>query len=299
MDATNWRGVFSVIVTPFDAGGEIDEAAFRQLIDRQVMEGAHGIVAIGSMGEWFALNAQEAARLFEIAREQVHGRVLLLVGTSAIATDHAVTLTRAAKRIGCDGAMVLPPPFVMPTYRETLAHFEKVAAVGLPLMVYNNPKRTQINIHGTIIEEIARIDEVVALKDSVSDILQMTNTIQRVGDRIECFVGLEQYGMTMVQRGASGITSVGANVCAPEIVGYFNKTVSGDIEGALQHQKVIDELYRLISAYDIGLYPFLKACMNVLGRNGGYPRRPFLPMEEGNLPALKQALMSIGLEAIA
>ena len=114
---TDWKGVFPPVVTPFKADGAIDEEAFRKVIDLQVADGAHGIIVAGSTGEWFSVSDAERIRLFEIAKEQIAGRRPLLAGTAAMATDHAVQLTKAAKRIGCDGCMVLPPPYVLPTRR--------------------------------------------------------------------------------------------------------------------------------------------------------------------------------------
>lgn len=298
MRRTNWRGVFPVIVTPFTKEGDIDEAAFRLVIDRQIADGVHGIVAIGSTGEWFSLNEQEQIRLYSIAKEQVNGRVPLLVGTSAIGTQQAVTLTKAARKIDCDGAMVLPPSFAMPTDREILAHFASIASVGLPLMIYNNPKRTQINIRGAMAEQLAKIDTVFALKDSVADIFQMTETMSRIGDRLGYFIGLEQYAMTMIQRGADGIISVVSNIAAKNVVGYFNGSANGDIKDALRHQAVIDGLYDLIAVFGIGMYPFVKAAMNALGKNGGYPRQPYLPIDEARMPDLRQALAKIDLRPV-
>lgn len=293
---TDWKGVFPPIVTPFTRDGGIDEAAFRRVIDRQIAEGVHGIIVAGSTGEWFSLSHDELVRLYAIAKEHIDRRVPLLAGTSAIGTDHAVKLTQAAKRIGCDGALVLPPPFAMPTEREVLAHYEEVAKVGLSLMVYNNPKRTQINIQGALVEKLSRLEEIVALKDSVADVFQMTETMRRIGDRLACFIGLEQYAMTMIQRGAVGIVSVVANIAASNVVGYCENAANDRSAEALRHQAVIDHLYRLIAEFGAGMYPFVKASMNVLEKDGGYPRQPYLPMEESALPRLKAALAEIGLE---
>jgi 4-hydroxy-tetrahydrodipicolinate synthase len=288
----DWKGVFPATVTPFTQDGAFDESAFRRVIGRQIEEGAHGIIVAGSTGEWFSLTDEERIRLFEVAREQVQDGVLL-AGTSAIGTDQAVALTKAAMRIGCDGALVLPPPYALPTAREVVGHFESIAAVGLPIMVYNNPTRTQVNLDATLMERIAGLDSIVALKDSSKNLFQKAETYHRVGDRLAVFTGMEPYGMTMIHRGAIGIVSMIANICCLDMVAYYEHAAAGRWAEGLKHQTVVDGVYEIISVFGAGNYPTVKACMNLLGRDGGYTRQPYLPLEESTLRQMKEALAKI------
>lgn len=217
----------------------------------------------------------------------------LLAGTSAIGTDQAVALTKAAMRIGCDGALVLPPPYALPTSREVIAHFRSIAAVGLPIMAYNNPARTQINLDAAMIEKLADLDAIVALKDSSKNLFQKAETFHRVGDRLTVFTGMEPYGMTMIQRGARGIVSMIANVCCSDVVAYYEHAAAGRWEEGQKHQAVIDAVYEIISGFGTGNYPTVKACMNLLERHGGYTRQPYLPIEETTLQKMKEALEKI------
>ena len=293
---TDWRGVFPATATPFTKDGEIDERAFRSVIDQQLEEGAHGIIVAGSTGEWFSLTDRERIRIFEIGREQVDGNPLL-AGTSAIGTDQAVALTREAKRIGCDGALLLPTPYALPTPREVVAHFESVAKVGLPIMVYNNPNRTQINLDATLMDAIADFDSVVALKDSSKDLFQKSQTLDRVKGRLAVFTGMEPYGMTMIHRGAVGIVSMVANVCCADVVAYYEHAAAGRWAEGLKHQSVIDAVYAIISRFEAGNYPTVKACMNLLGRHGGFTRQPYLPLPEDTLQKMQEALDGIDFSA--
>jgi len=161
-----WAGSFAVCVTPFSRTGELDEHATRELIDLLISEGVDGIVVSGSLGEWYSLENAERIRLFEIAVDQTAGRVPLIGGTSAIRTKDAVDLTRAAQRLNCDGAMLLPPPYVNPTEREVMEFFREVNMVGLPLMLYNNPGRTGVNIDSALMTRLLEFDHIVSLKDS-------------------------------------------------------------------------------------------------------------------------------------
>ena len=293
---TDWRGVFPATATPFTKDGEIDERAFRSVIDQQLEEGAHGIIVAGSTGEWFSLTDRERIRMFEIGRDQVDGKPLL-AGTSAIGTDQAVALTREAKRIGCDGALLLPTPYALPTPREVVAHFESVAKVGLPIMVYSNPNRTQINLDATLMDQIADFDSVVALKDSSKDLFQKSQTLDRVKGRLAVFTGMEPYGMTMIHRGAVGIVSMVANVCCADVVAYYEHATAGRWAEGLKHQSVIDAVYAIISRFGAGNYPTVKACMNLLGRRGGFTRQPYLPLPEDTLQKMQEALNAIDFSA--
>ena len=293
---TNWKGVFPAAVTPFAEDGTFDEGKTRDLIDLLIEEGVHGIIVAGSTGEWFSLDFQEQVRLFEIAKEQSGGRVTVIGGTSAIGTREAVNLTRAAKDVGLDGCMVLPPPYALPTASEVVAHFEAIAKVGLPLMAYNNPTRTGINLDARMATQIAAFDAVVAFKDSTKDLYQMSETILAVGDRLAMFAGLEPYGLGNIHRGAVGIVSTIANVCARDVVEYYEHAAAGRWGECAPGQGVIDRLYHLMAHCGVANYSFVKEAMAVLGRPGGFPRRPYLPMDAATRQKLVSGLAAIPLK---
>ena len=296
---TDWQGVFTPIVTPFTPDGAFNEDAVRKIIDQQIAEGAHGIIAAGSTGEWFSMTDNERIRLFEVCHEQVAGRRPLLAGTAAIGTDQAVALTRAAKKIGCDGCMVLPPPYVLPTKREVIAHYKSIADVGLPIMLYNNPNRTQIDLVPSLADELAGFDVVVAMKDSSKDLFQKAETCNRVKDRLAVFTGMEPYALAMIQRGAVGIVSMIANVCCTHVVACFEHSFAGRYAEAIPHQDVIDRAFEIIAHHGLGNYPTVKAMMNVLGRGGGNVRQPYLPAPDDALASIRDELAATGLTATA
>jgi 4-hydroxy-tetrahydrodipicolinate synthase len=296
---TDWQGVFTPIVTPFTSDGAFNEDAVRKIIDQQIAEGAHGIIAAGSTGEWFSMTDNERIRLFEVCHEQVAGRRPLLAGTAAIGTDQAVALTRAAKKIGCDGCMVLPPPYALPSKREVIAHYKSIADVGLPIMLYNNPNRTQVDLVPSLVDDLAAFDTVVAVKDSSKDLFQKAETCHRVKDRLAVFTGMEPYALTMIQRGAVGIVSMIANVCCTHVVAYFEHSFARQYAEAIPHQDVIDRAFEVIAHHGLGNYPTVKAMMNVLGRNGGAVRQPYLPAPDDALSSIRDELAATGLTATA
>jgi 4-hydroxy-tetrahydrodipicolinate synthase len=292
---TDWRGVFAVAATPFTREGEIDEEAFRALMDTLVEDGVAGIIVAGSTGEWYTMRDGERRRLFEVAREQVRNRARLIAGTSAIATRDAVALTEAARDLGYDGAMVLAPPYALPNERELLGHFEAVAAVGLPIMVYNNPGRTQVNLTASVIERLCAFERVVALKDSSKDLYQLAGTLRTVGDRLAVFCGLEPYLLPMVQRGAVGVVSMSVNIIGRDAVTFFDHLAAGRFAEARPLEAVIDRLYEAFYIGGYGAYVVIKECMNLVGRPAGSPRRPHLPMDEEGRRRLAGLLKEIGV----
>jgi len=294
-DKTKWQGVFVVSVTPFDANGAFNESRCRQLIDLLIDEGAHGIIVSGSTGEWFALKNKERAKLFEVAADQVRGRVKILGGTCAITTRDAVELTEIAKKIGLDGTLVLPPPYVLPTEREVLKFFEKVASVGLPVMVYNNPSRTQININARMAEKLSMFDSIVAIKDSVKDLHQIAETIDVVGDKLSIFCGMETYALPCLQRGAVGIVAMAPNIIGKKAIDLYNHAVEGRWHEAVEIEHLIDRIYKEFYSPGRSAYVVIKEFMNLLGRPGGYPREPLLPLENHERKKMEKVLEELNL----
>ncbi len=294
---TKWHGVFVPVVTPFKKDGEFDEPACRKILDLLIAEGVHGIIVAGSTGEWFTMDNKEKIRLFEVAMDQVKGRVTLLGGTSAIATRDAVTLTQAAKDLKMDGVMLLPPPYALPNERELLAFFESVAKVGTPMMIYNNPGRTQINLTAKIAKKLSALKNFVALKDSSKDLYQMSETIRAIGDEVAIFCGLEPYALPLMQRGAVGIVAMAPNIIGKRAVDLYTYGAAGRWSEAFAVEKIIDRLYESFYSSGNSAYVVIKECMNLLGRPAGYPRPPLLPMDNEERMKLKRMLEELGCKS--
>jgi 4-hydroxy-tetrahydrodipicolinate synthase len=292
---TNWHGIFVPVITPFTKDHALDENAFRELIERLIHDGVHGIIVAGSTGEWFSLTDSERIRLFEVAKDQVKGRVTLLGGTSAIATRDTVSLTKAAKKVGMDGVLLLPPPYVLPSEREVIAGFEAVSKIGLPMMIYNNPGRTNVNITTKLAEKLSAFNTIVALKDSIKDLYQISETIRTLGDRLGIFCGLDPYTLTSLERGAIGVVAMDANVITRQFVELYNHAASGRWKETLEIQVFIDRFHAAIWKPNFAGYAGLKASLNLMGRPGGWPRPPTLPVEGDDQKELERALRELGL----
>lgn len=290
-----WHGVQVVAATPFTEYGEVDLAAFERLLDIYVADGVDGIIVAGSTGEWYTLHDDERLALFERAVARVGEQVTLIAGTSAIGTADAVSLTARAREQGMHGAMVLAPPYALPSERELLAHFAALAEVGLPLMVYNNPGRTQINLDARLLTRIAESPAVVALKESSKDLYQIAATLRAVGDELAVFSGLEPYALPTLARGAVGVVSMTANFAGERAVSLYHHFAAERDWEARQVEADIDRLYDAFYAGGYGAYVVIKECMNLVGRPGGWPRRPHLRPDDAGRARLAALLEELGL----
>src|SRR5580693_3067772 len=172
MDRTsvNWTGPMPAITTPFHDDGRIDEAEFAANIERLIKDGATGVVAGGCTGEFWALSHDERKRLYEVSKEAIAGKGTLIVGTGAVTVDEAVALSRHAEKVGCDGALILPPYFVKLTDGEIFAHYRDItSAIGLPVVLYNIPGNAVNALTPALVSRLADLDRVVAVKESSGD----------------------------------------------------------------------------------------------------------------------------------
>jgi 4-hydroxy-tetrahydrodipicolinate synthase len=286
----DWNGVFAVMVTPFTEDGLLDESAMRQLIDLLIAEGVDGIVLAGSTGEWQSLSDDERIKIFRVGVDQARGRVKLIGGTSALNTPTVVNLTKAAKDIGLDGVMVLPPPYVMPTRREVRTFFEAVDAVGIPIMLYNNPTRTGVNLDAGFLQTLVDLPNIVSIKDSVKDLAQMSATLRAHGDTLAVFTGLETYTIPALQRGADGVVAMSPNVLGVDAVGFVRAAKNGHAQRATIGQYNTDLLYEAMYGGGVNPYVVLKEAMRLLGRPGGWPRAPLVGMLDSERNALAEVL---------
>jgi 4-hydroxy-tetrahydrodipicolinate synthase len=289
----DWKGLFVVGVTPFHEDGRFDEPSARALMETLIADGADGIVLAGSTGEWFSMSDEEKVELFRVAADQAQGRIKLLAGISAIATPSAVFLAQEAKRLGYDGALVLPPPYILPTERELLAFFEAVDAIGLPLMLYNNPPRTGVNLDAKWLRKLMRFESVVALKESAKDLGQIADTLKHVGGELAVFSGIETYLIPSMQRGGAGVVAMAPNVLGAKAIEFYRAAARGDWDGAIALQPVIDELYAQMYGTGVNPYVVQKEAMRMLGRPGGWPRPPLMSMVESERSALRAVLARI------
>lgn len=279
MTQTEWRGIFSVLVTPFRDSGEIDIARFAELVDLNIANGADGVIACGSTGEFYAMSVEEREALFGAAVGAASGRVPVLAGVSDLRTDAVLDLCRRAEASGCAGILALPPIYAAPDERETEHFYRSVAgATGLPVMLYNSPRRTGVNLGVDLVERLAELPNVVAIKDSSGDIVQVTELARRVGGRIGVFVGYETMIRSALAVGAVGVVAMAHQLSGKLVRSYYDACAQGDAATADRLEPALFAIYRCFKTGSY--YAGIKATMNALGEPVGEPREPLLPFTD-------------------
>lgn len=293
---SHWSGVFTVMVTPFTEQRTLDEGALRRLTNLLIDEKSDGLVVAGSTGEWQALSDDERTTVFRIVAEENRGRVKLIAGTSALNTPTVVKLTDSAQKLGFDGAMILPPPYVMPTPREVVDFFRSIDAVGLPVMLYNNPVRTGINLDVKMLDRLLEFQTVVSLKDSNKDLSQVGATLRAHGDTLAVFTGMETYAVPVLQRGGVGVVAMAPNMLGAAAVRYIHAIGKGMADQHIAQLRNTDMLYDAMYGWGLNPYVVIKAVMRILGRPGGWPRPPLADVTPDNAQALTALMERIDPE---
>jgi len=289
----DWKGMFTAIVTPFTKTGEIDESAYRENIENLMDEGIRGLVVTGCTGEFWSLTDDERIRVYQMAVETSKGKVPVIAGTMGMVTREVVELSNRAKAVGVDGVMITAPYYVMPKEKEIMRHYQDISSkVGLPILVYNIPNRVGINLTPDLLSKLCDVDCVVAVKQSSPSFDEVMQTIRLCGEKMRVFAGhSDTRGFPCIAMGADGgVSSVETQMLGKEAIQIYDAIVSGDFESARKIQCKSITAAGIARMY--GVFPSgLKACMNLLGRPGGFPRPPVSPLVEQEIEGLRDALV--------
>ena len=233
MEQRDWAGVFSAITTPFAADLTVDHGFLREHARWLVDRGCTGIVALGSLGESATLSFDEKVTILETCREAVGGRVSVIAGIAGLSTAECVALARRAATVGCDGLMVLPPYVYRGDWRESEAHFSAVIeATPLSCMLYNNPIAYGTDVTAEQLAELARHDNLHAVKESSGDVRRVTAVLERLGERLNVFAGLDDMIVESLAMGASGWIAGLVNALPDESVRLFDLAKQGEWSAA-------------------------------------------------------------------
>ena len=289
----DWHGSFAVIVTPFTEDGDVDESAYRQVVDLVIDAGCHGVISGGSTGEFFLMTGDERKWVYGIAADQARGRVPVVAGTSAIRTEDVVDLTRHAGEAGCAGAMVLPPIYRALDDRELLEFYRRVSHEGgLPIMLYNSTA-VQTFLTPQRVEGLMELDNVVAIKDSSLSLRQLNDLVRFCGDEIQVFIGLEDLLISALSVGAVGVVAMMPQVVGRMAVELYETVVAGDMQRA---RELHDKIVRVYDLFNVGSgYVAIKEAMNMLGRPGGHSRPPMLPFTKEQRAQVRAICEDVGL----
>lgn len=270
-----WRGSFVALVTPFKPNFQIDFDAYGRLIDWHIEQGTDGIVPCGCTGEAATLSHAEQEECVRFTVERVAGRVPVVAGTGSNNTVEALSLTRFAKQVGADGALVITPYYNKPTPAGQIAHYTKLAEeVGIPIMLYNVPGRTGTRMLPETIAELSKVPNIVAIKEACGSIEQVCD-IHQLCD-IAILSGDDSLTLPMMAVGATGVVSVAANVAPAQVAALCAEAEKGNFAEA---QRIHYDLYPLFKGLFLETNPIpVKAVLAKMGLIQNVLRLPLTPM---------------------
>jgi 4-hydroxy-tetrahydrodipicolinate synthase len=301
----SWRGYFAACPTPYREDGGLDLDSLRALLDYYVEQGLHGVLINGTTGEWFSQSEEERRRVAETAIEQVDGRMTVVIGCTAYRADQVAALGEHAMSAGADGFSSTPPPYCKPLADETVAFFKDISAAlpEAPVMVYNWPHGTSVDIGPELFDRLADIDTVVAVKDSTPNAAQFYETVRSVVDRVRVFgpfMTTEGYEV-LRESGGDGTIGGGTIFGAPDPE-FWEAHWRGDEATCRAHAERIDRVFPKLWkpggwVGQFGHYQSqLKAIMAMIGQPGGTVRRPRLPVSDPeHLNAIREILIEEAL----
>lgn len=238
-----FEGVGTALITPF-SGGDIDYTALGRLIDFQIEAGISALIIGGTTGEAATLSDGERYELYRFAKERVGGRCALVFGTGTNDTRVAIRHTEFAEKLGCDGALLVTPYYNKGTERGVLCHYRKIAeSTSLPLMLYNVPSRTGVNMSMHTLESLSEVENIVAIKEA-SDSADRLVEIGAMGEKLRLFAGNDSQLFTVLSLGGGGVVSVLSNLAPREMMEIYQRFKAGDIKGARERQMRLLPLIR-------------------------------------------------------
>jgi 4-hydroxy-tetrahydrodipicolinate synthase len=282
------------IVTPFK-NGQLDEQAFRDLIEFQLANGTHAIVPCGTTGESATLSYEEHERVVEIAVEQVNKRVPVIAGTGSNNTTEAIRLTRHAKSAGADAVLMISPYYNKPTQEGLYQHYKAVAqAVDVPIIMYNIPGRTAVNMEPDTIARLAKIDNIVGIKEASGSMKQITDIVARCGDDFTVVSGEDYLTFPLMCVGGKGVISVVSNIAPRDMADLCDRFLEGKFAEA---QKLYYRLLPLCHVLFCETNPApVKAALAMMKKiESDEVRLPLASMAPANRLRLKGELEAYGL----
>jgi len=290
---TQLRGTYTVMITPFDEDGRLDLEATMDFVNWQIAEGIHGLVPLGSTGEFLSLSDDERSTMAKVVIDTAGGRVPVVIGTGAENTDDVIRYSLDAERLGADGVMIIPPFYSTPTEDELFEHYRRIGeALSIPIMIYNNPTTANVDLTPPIVERLSHIDNVRYIKESTMDVTRIRDILDFCGDRMTVFGGI--MGFESFLSGAEGWVAVASNIVPRESAQIFSLWADDrDYDGAREVYERILPIIRLVGGPRF--VSASKAALALIGRGVGKPRPPRLPLPDAQAGMAREALEFAGL----
>ncbi len=287
-----FRGSYVALVTPFKKDGSIDEEKIRELVNYHIENGTTGVSPCGTTGESPTITHEEHKKIIKIVVEEAKGKIQVMAGAGSNSTKEAIELSKYAKEVGADSVLSISPYYNKPGQKGIYSHFEAIAKeVNIPIMLYNVPGRTGMNMSPDTIYKLSRFDNIRGIKEASGNVEQVCEIVNMCGDSIDVMSGDDPLLLPMMSVGAKGVVSVTANFMAKEVSMLIKYFESGEMAKAKElHYK----LFKLSQSMFIETNPVpVKAVMGMLGKINADVRLPLVGISDENKEILKNLLKSV------
>ncbi|MGZ3516313.1 MAG: dihydrodipicolinate synthase family protein [Vulcanimicrobiaceae bacterium] len=281
-----FAGVYVAVITPFTNDDRVDYDRLAEHVEWLISQGVHGIVPSGSCAEYGALTDEERARTVELIGERCKGRTKMVVGTGASSTEKAVYWAKHAAGAGAHGIMALPPGGYRPSRRELAAWYRALSAAGLPIIAYNNPFDTTVDLTPDMLIELSKVEMLVAVKEYSGDVRRIPQILETTG--LEVLVGCDDIALEGLLVGASGWIAGLTNVLARESLQLYELAMAGNVKEAMPLYRKLLPLFR----YDARpvFVQAIKYAFELIGKPVGATRGPRLPLEAADKAEIARVL---------
>ena len=298
MKAFNVEGSWPALVTPFTEGDEVNHAVLERLVEFQVENGSNGVLILGSTSEVTLLNGEERRGIIETTLDAAGGRAPVMCGVSASTTRGTIENAKHAKEAGVDCGLLVQPPYIKPTQAALYGYFRDVAeGVDLPLVIYNNPPRTGVNIEAETLARLSRLENIVALKEAGPEPYQALRVMELTRGEFNvlcCDCPFYALVLPILAAGGKGTSNVSGSIAPREMAGLSKPWEDyGDVLNARDLYFRLLPLMRMMYA-ETNPVP-LKAALNMVGADVGHPRKPLTELSKDNVGALRLTLERLGI----
>lgn len=242
-----FKGIFTALITPFK-NGELDISSFERMVNWQIESGIHGLVIAGSTGEGQSLSKEEFIKIIKISVKLAKGKISIIANTGLNSTSDSIKLTKAVQELEIDGVMLVAPYYIKPTQEGLYQHFKTIHdATDIPIMLYNHPGRTGVDINNSTIVRLSKLQRIVSLKDATADVLRCSKIKQEVNEDFSVFSGDDALALPYFSQGATGLISVSSNIVPSLLVKLYHLWNNNRIKDALELQSILLSLNESLS----------------------------------------------------
>jgi len=289
-----FKGAATAIVTPFDSNLKVNYAKLKELIEFQILNGIKAIVVCGTTGESSTLTTEEKKEVIRYTVQVVNKRVPVIAGTGTNNTAYSIELSEYAQQVNVDGLLLVTPYYNKCTQEGLYLHFSEIAkSVNLPIILYNVPSRTSVNIAVDTVVRLSKVPNIVAIKEASGDLSQIAEILSKIDEDFTVYSGNDDQILPILSLGGKGVISVLSNILPKETNVlcelYFNNNTEQAKLLQLKYLKLIKSLFIEVNPIPI------KECMNILGYNVGETRLPLCKMSGKNIEILQNTLKEFHL----